>query len=108
MRSLRRRPVAIAAVAITALSVLAIPIADAAPATPVDSAVAGTQDPAKLAALQEISTAMDRDPTHFAGMVTDGAQKNVTVSIGADLAIEAPTPERPGTRVLIRVGRAHG
>ena len=31
-----------------------------------------------------------------------------SVSIGADLAIEAPTPERPGTRVLIRVGRAHG
>ena len=27
-------------------------------------------------------------------------------SIGADLAIEVPTPERPGTRVLIRVG--HG
>jgi signal transduction histidine kinase len=31
-----------------------------------------------------------------------------SVSIGADLSIEAPTPERPGTRVLIRVGRAHG
>ena len=31
-----------------------------------------------------------------------------SASIGADLAIEAPTPERPGTRVLIRVGRAHG
>ena len=31
-----------------------------------------------------------------------------SMSIGADLAIEAPTPARPGTRVLIRVGRAHG
>ncbi len=29
-------------------------------------------------------------------------------TIGADLSIEAPTPERPGTRVLIRVGRPRG
>jgi signal transduction histidine kinase len=28
------------------------------------------------------------------------------VSIGAELSIEAPTPRRPGTRVLIRVGRS--
>jgi signal transduction histidine kinase len=31
-----------------------------------------------------------------------------SASIGADLSIEAPTPRRPGTRVLIRVGRSRG
>jgi signal transduction histidine kinase len=31
-----------------------------------------------------------------------------SASIGADLSIDAPMPDRPGTRVLIRVGRAQG
>jgi hypothetical protein len=87
MKSLRRRISVIGAVTISVLSVTVSTVAEAAPAPAVSdlSAAPGTQDPAKLRALQDINDIVEKNPDHFAGTFTDGLEK-ITIYRAGDAA----------------------